>query len=533
MVSLSSMANSLTLEEKTKIVENVYKRVYSAMGLAEDRPRLIFDNKQEINIAYMKKDRDGNPTIGFEEKAFDVCEQFGSKRDEAIAYLLGHEISHHHFGHHWGNEFSTAYSVNNLITELKEVDKEGIKRFETQADERGGIYCYLAGYNVQGLCEDLLRKLYEAYGIKNSPKYPSLEERIQIAKDRDSIVSTYIKVFETANYAMLMGEYQIAINGYEYVIGKGFHSREIYNNFGVAYFLRGLVLAGQDIKYMYPVEIDLESKINRGGNKGAGEADSSFILALDKFQRAILFDKTYSTAYLNAACAHSVLKEYDDATYLADKAIKFAKLEGRTNVEDNALLVKAIVEHQKADGDKDLMNKIMSGLIKKKNSFAEVNQLIFDGKTLKGVSFSGKPISWTDESNPAVTTSQPSKEIMDNVRSYQVEFDILYSEEIKYGRSESVFVGTRDESVIYQIENGENNVFVFHAAKSNYKGLSGKGMKIGSTKNQILDAYGYPAIIMNARQGTIMLYPNGNNTYLIFVLDQTDCISSWVVVKVM
>jgi len=247
---------SLTIEEKAAIVENVYKKVYSAMGLAEQRPKFVYDPKQESKIAYMMKDKDGNPIIGFEDKAFEVCATFGARRDEAIAYLLGHEISHHHFGHHWGTEFSSAYSVNNLITEMKDIDKNGIKKFETQADERGGIYCYLAGYNVQGICESLLKKLYSAYGITNSPKYPSLEERIQIAVERDSIVSTYIKVFETANYAMLLEEYEIAIDGYEYVIGKGFHAKEIYNNLGVRYFQKGAHFAGADIKVHYHMALD-------------------------------------------------------------------------------------------------------------------------------------------------------------------------------------------------------------------------------------------------------------------------------------
>lgn len=525
-------ANALTIEEKAKIVENVYKKVYAAMGQAQDRPKFLFDSKQASKIAYMMKDKDGKPIIGFEEKAFDVCEKFGTKRDEAIAYLLGHEISHHHLGHHWGSEFSSAYSVNNLIAELKTIDKAEIKKFETQADERGGIYCYLAGYNVQGISEDLLRNLYIAYNITNSPKYPTLEERIQLAKERDSIVSTYIKVFETANYAMLLNEYEIAIDGYEYVIGKGFHSREVYNNLGVLYFLKAVELSDKDdIKYIYPVEIDMESRLKDRGIKGfTDEVKDLFGKAQEKFEQATKFDNSYSTGYLNVACVHSILKQYEEAEFYISKAIKMAKIENKTNSIDNALLVRSIIQHQQQEGDKVEMKKTMDELIKKGNLYAKYNQLIFDGKSAKDIPFSNVPVSWIENELTANTaTSTVSKEMMDNIRSYEGEFEVDIREEIKFTRFESIICGTKEASVIYSVNDKNNSTYVFHAAKSNYIGSSTKGMKIGSTKNQLIEAYGNPSIVMNSRQGSILLYPKHK---LIFVLDEGECISTWVIVRI-
>lgn len=524
---------SLTIEEKTVIVENVYKKVYASMGLTEDRPKFIFDSKQANKIAYMMKDRDGNPIIGFEEKAFDVCAEFGAKRDEAIAYLLGHEISHHHFAHHWGTEFSSAYSVNNLISEMNAVDKTGIKKFETQADERGGIYCYLAGYNVQGMCESLLRKLYIAYGITDSPKYPTLEERIQIAIDRDSIVSTYIKVFETANNAMLLSEYEIAIDGYEYIIGKGFHSREIYNNLGVAYFLQAIKLADTgDIKYIYPVELDLESRIgSRGGTKGMVDSKELFEKALEKFEQATKFDKNYSTGYLNTACVYSIFKQYEDAEYSISKAIKTAKLEGLMTVEENALLVKGIILNQNPEGDKDEMKKIMNDLVKKGNALAKYNQLIFEGKSMSDITFSAYPISWKDgEFSASQAEVTPKKEMMDGVKTYEGDLDVLFVEEINFTRFEPVVCGTKNESTIYRVANKQGDIYVFHTAKSNYQGQTANGIKIGSTKAQMVEAYGYPSVIMKARQGTIMMYPKHK---LIFLTDEHNLVSSWTLIRIL
>jgi len=518
---------AITPEEKAKIVEGIYNKVYASMGLAEEKPKFLFDTKQAARVAYMMKNKDGFPMIGFEEKAFDVCATLGARRDDAIAYLIGHEVSHHHLKHHWGNEFSTSFSIANLGKEIKGIDKDGVKRFETQADERGGIYCYLAGYNVSGISEKLLTDLYKAYELQDSPKYPTLQERIIIAQKQDSIVSSYIKVFEAGNYSMLLKEYDVAIQCYEFVVGKGFHSREIYNNLGVAYFLKGIEEAGDDISFIYPVEIDLESRIRGAGSKGMGDAAIQlFEKAKEKFEQATRFDKTYSTGYLNLASTQVILKIYDEAEISLKYATKYAKAEGRKNVEDNAKLVLALLNHQNPEGDKAITESLLNELIAKGHDLAIVNKNIISGGDLASIKSQGRPIGWTDEDLASAATTQSSRPQVERIEGIR-DFDNIEAtkEEILYSRSNSLLCGLRDSSTIMMINAKSGEGIVFHSTRPNYTGKMVKGTKIGSTERQLIEVYGLPEVIMASRQGFIYLFPK--NKMMVF-LNQEKCIDKWV-----
>lgn len=523
---ISFLGLSLTPEEKAKIVEKVYNKVYSSMGTAEEKPKFLFDTKQTSMIAYMMNNKDGFPMIGFEEKAFDICATFGNRRDDAIAYLIGHEISHHNLKHHWGKQFASAYSVSSLGKTIKGIDSESIVRFETQADERGGILCYLAGYNTSGISEKLLRSLYAAYGIQDGPRYPTLDERVQIAKDQDSIVNTYVKVFEAGNYAMLMAEYDVAIECYEFLIAKSFHSREIYNNLGVIYFLKAADLTDEgDLKFIYPVEIDLQSRINRGGTKGFGDdVRDIFEKALDKFEKASIFDKTYSTAALNMACVYSVLGRYDEAEIAALRAQKLAKDEARTSVLNNAKLVMAIINQLNPDGDKDKSKKILEELVALKHDYAILNKAIVDGTSTEDLVFT-KPLGWSGDDEASVGgTSRPTAERIDNVRDYTT-VEVKFTEEIKFSRLNTLYTGTMDASLILQVP-FKSGVMVFHTTLQNYSGQMSKGLKMGTAEKQLLEAYGIPQVIMPSRQGWIYHYPK--NKMMVF-LDQNKAVEKWVV----
>jgi len=525
-------AFALTIEEKSKVVETIYNRVYAAMGIAEEKPKFLFDARQASKIAYMMKNKDGFPMIGFEEKAFDVCEKFGARRDDAIAYLIGHEISHHHFKHHWGNEFSSAYSVSSLGQEMRDIDRENIKRFEAQADERGGIFCYLAGYSTKGIAEKLLSDLYTAYGIKDGPKYPSLAERIRIAKDQDSIVSTYIKVFETANYSMLVKEYDVAVQCFEYIIGKGFHSREIYNNLGTVYFLKGLELSDEaDVLYLYPVEIDLESKINRGTSKGMGDGTKVvFEKALEKFEQAIRFDKTYATGFINAASTMSVLGLYEEAFLYAKKAERFAKEQNKKSQVSNARLVQAIVAHQSPDGDKQMANKIINDLALEGHDYAIFNKTIIEGGKVTDLPQVNRPLGIeSDDVAETLSSSRPPAERIEGIKNFD-QLDVIQLEEIKYARSEMVICGTRNESTILQVEVKNGDRIVFHATNANYKGETAKGIKLGAAEKDLFGAYALPSAMISSSQGMIYLYPK--NKMMVFV-DQNKVITKWVTFSIM
>jgi tetratricopeptide (TPR) repeat protein len=497
------------------------------MGSAEDKPKFYFDSKQTSLVAYMMNNKDGYPMIGFEEKAFDICNSLGARRDDAIAYLIGHEITHHDQNHHWGKQFASAYSIVELGKKIKGIDSDALVKFEAQADERGGILCFMAGFNTSGIADKLLNAIYDGYGIQDGPRYPTRQERIQIAQRQDSIVSTYIKVFEAGNYSALLKEYDVAIASYEYVIGKKFHSREIYNNLGVIYFLKGLEMADADeIKYIYPVELDLESRISRGGSKGFGDdVKSIFEKALTYFESAASFDKTYSTAVLNKACVFSVLGQFTDAEYWSKKALEMASKEGLASVSNNAKLVLAIVNDHNPLGDKVLSTKLLDELVASGHDFAVFNKAIIDGSPVESLTFT-KPLGWSGNDEASIAAGGPVKsELIEGIRDYATVDSYKMSEEIKLQANRFLQAYTREQSVILMVP-FKMSTMIFHSTVAGYSGQMSKGLKLGSTHDQLITAYGAPNVILPSRQGWIYLY--SKNKMMVF-LDGAKIINKWVV----
>ena len=522
----------LTVPEKTKIVEEIYKKVYAASEAKGIAPSLKFDTYKARQIAYMMKDRDGKPMIGFEAKAFEVCEKFGDRRDDAIALLLGHEISHHIMHHHWGKEFRSSYSIGELEQEIKDLDKGNALKFETQADENGGILCFMAGYNTSGLAEELLKELYAAYEIKDSPKYPSLDERITIAKTQDSLVSTYIKIFETANYAMLTQEYDLAVECYDYVITK-FQSREIYNNYGVALYLKGVTMSDQeDIKYIYPIEIDLGSLKNSKGSKGMGDdVKGVFEQAIKMFEHAVERDKKYYTATLNIACVYSVLSDYRKAKFYAEEVIYDADKNEEKYTIRNARMVLAIVNDMDENGDKEKATAIFDELIEQGHLLAEVNKQIMNNEDLDEIEFANLPLKWMDGATASFSAGNqyPKREKITGVSRYsvsvlQTEISSDIEEHLKFGRSGEILVANFDDSRLYFIPG--DKFWLYHATKDNYKGATELGIKIGATKDEVLKLYGAPRCVNTTRQGMILSFPENR---IMFLIDNNNVLSQWVV----
>ncbi|HIP31694.1 MAG TPA: hypothetical protein EYG86_02930 [Crocinitomicaceae bacterium] len=524
-------ANALTDQEKQKIIETIYQKIYNASSDKGIAPSLKFDTYKARQIAYMMKDRDGKPMIGFESKAFEVCEKFGNRRDDAIALLLGHEISHHIMRHHWGKEFRSAYSIGELEKEIKDLDKGNALKFETQADENGGILCFMAGYDTGGLAEELLKELYKAYNIQDSPKYPSLAERIKIAKTQDSLVQTYIKVFETANYALMIQEYDIAIRCFDWVTTK-FQSREIYNNYGVALFLKGIEESDpDDIKYIYPIELDLESKINARGLKGMGDdVKALFEKSIEMFEKAVDRDKKFLTGKLNIACAYSVLSNFRKAKNYAEDVIYDADKTKDKYTILNAKLVLAIINDIDENGDKGKSKQILDDLISQGHLLAEMNQQLMEGEDISEIEILAMPLKWMDGSMPKLEQPKyPKRESLTGLSKYsmsalQNEIPNGAEEQLKFGRDDQILIANFDDSRLYFIPG--DKFILFHATKNNYTGTTEQGIKLGSTKDEVLSKYGAPGSVNTTKQGLILSYPKNK---LLVLIGHENTVTRWIV----
>jgi len=105
---------------------------------------------------------------------------------------------------------------------------------------------------------------------------------------------------------MSIGQYDYAQELYQYIIDKGFTSREIFNNLGLCYVYEALDLDVEDAYFnlLIPFKIDLSTRLeSNGSTRGAmtaqQQAVSLFNDAKREFKTAIQLDNNYSIAKEN------------------------------------------------------------------------------------------------------------------------------------------------------------------------------------------------------------------------------------------
>jgi tetratricopeptide (TPR) repeat protein len=292
------------------------------------------------------------------------------------------------------------------------------------------------------------------------------------------------------------------------------------------YYLRALEAAGPDeVKYVFPVEIDLESIRNRGGAKGFGDnVLEDFNKAISYFEKASQFDKTYATSVLNKSCIYAILKDYRNAKYWAEEALTLAQKENKTSVINNSKLVLALVHYEDPLGDKALSSRLMDELVAVNHDFAVINKQIIDGKEPSEIVFT-KPLGWMGDDEASVgSTGIAASEKIEGIRDY-ANATYNFTQEIRFANNSTMQAGTRDQSVVLMVP-FKMSTMIFHYTSSDYAGQMSKGLKVGATGKQLQDAYGAPNVIMPSRQGWIYLY--SKNKMMVFV-DQNKVINKWVV----
>ncbi|MDX2361592.1 MAG: tetratricopeptide repeat protein [Crocinitomicaceae bacterium] len=521
----------LTTEEKLEILEEVYVNIYNAMGINEDRPILKLDSRRSRSVAYLKKGRDGGKIIAVEEKAFDICMELGVDSKNALAFLMAHELGHFRYDHHWGGEFASSFAIADIQDEIADASKKmgELKFYETQADQMGGIYCYLAGYNIAGIGEILLPKMYEAYGLPAiNKKYPTLTQRIEITQQNDAAMKLLVNVYEAGTYALLLGEYAEARRCFQHCLNKGFKSREVYNNIGVASFLEAAELIGKDeVIYAYPVELDVEARIGTDTKGFASNVEELLESAAEKFEQAIRFDPSYATAYLNKACVFSLQKKFEDAEYYGKKALRIARENGEDNTAGNALCILGIVYHQMGEQE-DAEEKLKEGQSTYDNYLCDVNLNVVKGKRLEAVEWINRPtqglvdaIGFVDESS-----ERPARETLDGVVDFMEDLEGEELEEIKMYKGSCYYLNF-DNSRILNLTTVNDEELFFQICSRDYVGETERGITIGTESKKVIKKYGMPDVAIPTRTG--MLYYYSSPKIVFFTLDGK--VERWMVYR--
>lgn len=489
----------------------VYERLLQARGDFR-YPVPIFSMKnQEKSVAYINYDA---IEVTLETKAYEVCASFGeAEMDGAIAFLLGHELTHYYEKHAWREGFVYEHQDLNIGLNLDTLADAAAQ--ETEADYLGGFLAYSAGYGFFDKGDVMMDRLYAAYQLPEQiPNYPSLSDRKAMSKRSAEKLSSLVDIFEMANWLTAVGKYSEALTYYRYLL-MHYQSRETYNNVGVAALLDALqYFRESELKYSYPVELDLTSITSRGA---AEENTSAQLLrqALLHFDAAISLDPDYAPAYLNKACAHALLGDSQRAHFYAAIEGKAATTRGKfpKTANDIDILLGILAANA---GDTIQATTLFHAAANKGSSLAAHNLAILQNQPIP--------------ESPSARSSILQETIEDeNIASLSHNLRVRLSKDVYVNPNTALFRQSRPGG-----QEGQSRVLIhedpktgtrlfFHVTNDDYTGESGRGIRIGSSYQAVLEEYGLPPKHIATPKGQLLVYSKN-----IFILDADNKVKRWV-----
>lgn len=525
-----NQAQTTRQKQKAKTAKKVYKDIVQVARDSRKQPafKFVYNTKTPYyNAFYNPQDN----TINIGEGVYDVTTEMGKDSLNALASVIGHELAHFYKDHGWGWSFGLANKDLEIAKKIYKMDMTEKRRveMETEADYFGGIFGYLAGYNTLGVNGKFLKVLYKKIGLEEkTPGYPSLTERLGIARNTQKTLKKLVPVFDAANYLTMIQSYDLASACYDY-IGKTFPSREIYNNAGVALALQAVKLFDkQELKYFYPFGLDTNTRLHNLDARAGGETKKEkrqrlLEEAQEQFKAAIRMDKNYAAGYINLALVNELLGERDLAIGYASKAAKLAKKQGLGLLEANALIAKGIAKAKegateeaeaaftKAQKRNPLIARINLKALKKANQFGYGFEVV-KSKEKPGPKES---IAEADLSMLEVLTENAQKTRIRQQADKHPAILLKTAQEPDEGYEVIEVVGFAKLK--------ENNAFLKTSSK--YEGKTARGIKIGDSLKQIMEKYGVASKQITGVQNTYLIY---QSTRIIFMLNAQQKLESWM-----
>ena len=304
---------------QAEIINTVLTKLYTTNNnFKKKQPSIEFKNTT-VQVAGYYPDKN---MIVVEAQAYQICQSMGKDSLNALAFLLGHELTHF---------YQHAHTKIGFVSNFLSYDKtpQSDTHIEKEADIQGAFNAYLAGFTIQNNIAILLDKIYTAYQLqgKNLAGYPSFEERQHVATEVQQKVNDLIDVYETANYLSAMGQYDFSRLCYEHVL-EVFQSREIYNNLGVLSALAAADLSSKnEDNLVFPYELDWTTRLGKKKSRGTetidAETKAQRVILLKRaqtcFETAVLLDKTYNIAKINKLCILAQLGKTEETLAFYEK----------------------------------------------------------------------------------------------------------------------------------------------------------------------------------------------------------------------
>jgi tetratricopeptide (TPR) repeat protein len=487
-------------------IKTIYQKLVNARGDFRYPVPSVFLRNEVSRVASIDY---STLEIVLEEKAYMTCQKFG---DPAIAFLLGHELTHYYEKHAWRNGFAADYADLKVGKNLKSLQDQVAN--ETQADYLGGFLAYSAGYGMFDKSGEIIRSLYKDYNLGELiPGYPSLNDRVELAKRTTKKLEALIDVYEMGNLLAAVGKYFEAYQYFNYILMQ-YQSREIYNNLGVTSVLEALQYFDKEkeLIYKYPLELDLIMTGSRG-NETIETRNNLLQTAIRHFDSSINLDPEYAPAYLNKATALALLGDTIRAKFYSEQEAQPIALRNKDfKTATDAMVLLGILKAK--SGDKESAKKIFQNAMDQKNELARTNLMI---------------LSSGNQQKPLVKRSIQS--ILDSIsgidlKSFASNKPSFNNDRVINLNDDFTFFQYNIDSLNYKIlfnRNGATkNRTYFLMTKANCKDRTSKNIGIGDDDSQVEKNYGIPNNIIETPNGRIYIYEN-----VLFIIDQNKKVSQW------
>ena len=128
ILSLKGNANTISITQ----LETIYTKIKQARGeIRNDFPTLDISHETTSMASYSPREK----ILRVENKAIKSCQKFGTSTETALAFIIGHELTHFYQNH--GGDFAFFMSQSIYNSNIKK---------EEQADIYGAMLAYWAGY---------------------------------------------------------------------------------------------------------------------------------------------------------------------------------------------------------------------------------------------------------------------------------------------------------------------------------------------------------------------------------------------------
>lgn len=524
-----------------RLVQNVYERLLPAFGEGRMAPRLLViprGTRPREAVASSAGGNEGSLAfeagsgllsegyVAIEERTVEALSDLGRERDDALAFLLAHELAHVYLRHGWVEDFGNSFARTDMGRKMiKAATFDEVIRREAEADHFGGFYGYLAGYNTLGVAPRALERIYASFGLPDQlPNYPTKGERIAIARRQMESLGRLVPVYTAANHLLILGRYGESGRLFAH-LARLFPGREMFNNAGMTHALEAVrLLPPTAPSFVYPFELDTETRLQNPGQSTprSGQEDDRTLRrerllrrALTLFQQAARLDGRYATARVNAAAVLSLLGEQDQAIREAEAALSLARESDERLSASHALVVRGIAlahsgDTQRARGDLEAARAVAPELA---------------GANIAAMEERGTPpqaaVPNDTASHPETIAGRAAAGAFADAGN-RISFSLSPAEKGDPPLAIHSWSGPGGEATLITL--GERRIATL-ATLHDYRGSSARGVRLGSPLSSLGQLYGAADRIIPSRQGSYYIY---NASGIAFQVDSLGRVCGWL-----